>query len=183
VFLIAPKKIKLIPSIFRQKNLISGVKWKQSSVLNVNIVNLHRHWPCKVLIDLKQLIITSFGLHLFYCFCASKPAFALVCANRSSIYRHPSTTTAPLHYHLPYTYAVTMSVTGDPSTKLLRSNSNNCNGITNERVSDAPSSQLLEMLNLRLQEQTLKLTGLVQNAEQLSSRSRAVLSAHFKSFK
>jgi len=59
-----------------------------------------------------------------------------------------------------------MSVTGDPSTKLLRSNSNNCNGITNERVSDAPSSQLLEMLNLRLQEQTLKLTGLVQNAEQ-----------------
>jgi len=33
-------------------------------------------------------------------------------------------------------------------------------------MSDAPSSQLLEMPNLRLQEQTLKLTGLVQDAEQ-----------------
>jgi len=60
-----------------------------------------------------------------------------------------------------------MSVTGAPSTKRLRSNNNNnCNGITNERVSDEPSSQLLEMLNLRFQEQTLKLTGLVQDAEQ-----------------
>jgi len=59
-----------------------------------------------------------------------------------------------------------MSVTFAPSTKRLRSNNNNCNGITNKRVSDAPSSQLLEMLNLRLQEQTLKLTSLVQDAEQ-----------------
>jgi len=33
-------------------------------------------------------------------------------------------------------------------------------------MSDAPSSQLLEMPNLRLQEQALKLTGLVQDAEQ-----------------
>jgi len=58
-------------------------------------------------------------------------------------------------------------VTGAPSTKRLRSNNNNnCNGITNERVSGAPSSQLLEGLNLRLQEQTLKLTGLVQGADQ-----------------
>jgi len=47
-----------------------------------------------------------------------------------------------------------MSVTLAPSTKRLRSNNNHFNGITNERVSDAPSSQLLEMLNLRLQKHT-----------------------------